>query len=172
MRTVHIDPTPIGQMPLQDAFDLFFCRSTLEKVHGPSLRLGDWKEDCTRTIKFDMDIKGIPKEVARIFCGDKVRFSIRQSRKDALNQIEIFNKLKPHFLGAEFISIRPSFKLTHSEEDGTTYISGKVDNVARFPPPLNGIVEGFMAEQSVRELTKFRDLVIGGGGASPHDNAS
>ena len=158
MRTVHIEPTPLGHMPLEDAFDMIFCRATLEQVHGPSLRLGEWKGGV-RTLKFDMDIQGVPKEVARIFCGDKLRFTIKQTRKEGGGVIEVSNRVRPHFLGAEFISIRPSFKLTHTDDDGITYISGKVDNIARFPPPINGIVEGFMAEQSVRELERFKSVL-------------
>lgn len=160
MKEIQIPLTPLGKISLNNAFDLVFGKPTLERVHGPSLSLTEWIDD-KRIVKFTINVDNIPKEVRRFFCGSTLRVTSRQTRMSPhSNVIRVDNRIKMHFLGAEFVSLKPVFTLTHDETCGFTSISGSVKHVARFPPPINAIVEGFMALNSQKELDHFQNVLV------------
>lgn len=132
MRTVRFDsPVRLGVMPLEHAFNIAFSEATLRAVHGASLRLSEWKDD-TRTAKFNVAMTNVPNEVKRMICGDSLRVTVRQSRSARDESIEVRNKVKLHFIGAELVSVRPVFEVTRNS-DGVVHLNGWVDNVARLP---------------------------------------
>lgn len=156
MKEVIIPPIPIGDMSLDEAFHKVFGEPTLQKVHGPTLKVSDWKNK-QRKVQFSLEVRQIPPEIRRFFCGDRFRITTRQTRIDMPAQIDVKNKIRMHFVGAEFFCVKPCFRL--QQHGCQTYISGRVEHHAILPPPLNIIAETFMAEQSKREMEHFGNVL-------------
>ncbi len=159
MKELAVPRVQLGHVPLEHAFKRVFGRDTLQRVHGPSLRMTDWDRAAgTRKIQFAVEMGRIPKEVARFFCGERLRVTTNQTctRPDA-NTIVVSNRMRLHFLGAEMFSVRPTFRL--SRDDAGTFLTGIIEHHARLPPPLNSVVESFMVRSSRRELEKFAEVL-------------
>ena len=156
MKLVSFGPESLGNMTLKKAFDAMFNNDTLLIVHGPSLRTTEWHNN-KRIVKFSINIDNVPKEIRRVFCGSKLKITTKQEMHESLKQLHIVNKIRLHFLGAEFIKIKPSFVL--QESDGEIFISGNVEHHAILPPPLDKIAEHFMSIQTQRELDSYRDII-------------
>lgn len=153
MRTVEIGPVPLGAgTSLEDAFERVFGGECMRAIHGPSLSLGDWK-DGERTVRFSLDTGDIPREIARVLCGSKLRVTMRQTRTTAPAAIEVRSRMRMHFLGAELMSVRPTLRVT--VDAAGAHLVARVEHAARLPPPLNAVTEAFMADRSAQELTRL-----------------
>lgn len=165
MKSIDIPLIQIaGATSLEQAFNNVFSKETLQKVHGSSLKLTEWKNN-ERRITFEVDTLPIPKEMKRFLCGDKLLVTTRQSKKIKTKKedtfIEVSNHIKMHFLGSEFFMIKPKFIISKCNQtiQPNIYISGKVDHHALLPPPLNTIAEKFMMEHSKIELQKWSEVI-------------
>ena len=158
MKEVCIPKTPLGPFVLEKAFDIVFGDETLKKVHGDSFHASVWDND-SRKISFSIPIDNIPNELKRFFCGDRMKLTNTQKKIFEPNTINIINRLKLHFIGAELFGVKPTFCLEYDENTKFSYISGRVEHRARLPVPLNIITETFMANNSKRELQFFGDVL-------------
>lgn len=159
MKEVTIPPQTLGEISIETAFDALFSREFLKKIHGDSLRVSGWNEDDERTIQFSVNIDKVPIELRRIFCGNKLRITTHQTVRKEPGQWTVTNKLKMHCLGAEFVRVRPVFVLGTDADSHTTHISVRVEHDAFMPPPINRVVETFMASQTRRELESYEAIV-------------
>ena len=157
MKTVEIPKTSLGAMSLEDAFAMVFGNATLKQVHGPSLRVTDWNQN-KRKIQFSIAVSNIPREIRRFFCGESLRITTRQERKVTPAVIEVQNKMRMHFLGAELFRVKPFFYLEHDGK--AAYIRGKVEHAALLPPPINVVAELFMAAHSKKEMESFANVLL------------
>lgn len=154
MRAVEVPPRLIAPgRGIRDSFDVVFGAHALQTMHGDSVRYGEWNND-KRRVGFAVPVN-LPSEFKRFFCGDKLRITTHQERHwhpDG-DRVDVKNRMRMHFVGAELFSVRPSFSLTQ-HPDGT-HISCRVEHRARLPPPLNMLAEATMADHTRRELEKF-----------------
>ena len=139
--------------------------AVLRCVHGPNMTVTPWSpagsRAARRTVSFSMAVEKVPAPVRRFFCGDRMRVTSRQhlTRSAAPDTATVRHELELHFVGARFFRVQPVFTLRKVGDDATT-LEARVQNHARFPPPLNGIAERFMAANSQRELDALRDCVL------------
>jgi hypothetical protein len=158
MKEVIVDKTPIGPFTLSNAMHVVFGLPTLTMAHGPSLKLSSWQRDeasgtARRTVRYTMDVSAVPPPVRRFFCGKQLRITSRQTLTETPCEAVVSNKVRMHFLGAELFHVKPKFVV--SVENGTAYLSGRVEHHAFLPPPLSHVVEDFMALHSRLELKKY-----------------
>lgn len=155
MKLIVLPDVRIGRVSMDAALDSVFGPAMLRRVHGPSLRVGDFNHKNQRVFKFKIDVSCVPPPIRRFFCGNELNITTRQTLdKKTQREWSVTNKLKLHFVGAEFFKIRPSFYLKQ-DEDGTVSLGGQVRHDAVLPPPLNGIAEDFMALNSAKEIRHF-----------------
>jgi len=150
---------PLGHISIPDAFYKVFSPDTLRKIHGEDMTITDWNEKRERTFRFYVETPGIPNEVKQFFCGSRLKITTKQSYTHQPTRVVVKNKVKLHVLGAELVSVRPTFTLDHFPEEKTTTLSVRIEHRARFPPPLNGIIENFMTETSKRAFQTFVNVV-------------
>lgn len=158
MKGIDVLPRCLGVMTLHDAFDIMFGNETLTRVHGNTLSVSDWNSKNERKLKFKIDIEQIPREIRRFFCGNKLNITTKQQKIEDPTKILVNNKIKMHFLGAEFFHVKPKFLLLQDELN-QVYVSGHVEHHAILPPPLNGIAEAFMAQHSKREMDRYTTII-------------
>lgn len=151
MRIVNVPRVPLGHVPLDTALHRVFGEDTLRRMHGSSLKGGGAFREGRRSFSFKVAVDQVPTPIRRFFCGDQLRVTTRQTLQLKEDEYVVVNKLKLHFVGSEFFSIKPSFCLT-KEQDGGVTLGGAVRHDAVLPPPLNGIAEEFMAMNTEREL--------------------
>ena len=154
MHEVKIEDYKLNIDNLDEAFDKVFGNEALYKVHGlEKTVISPWKNN-ERIIKFRTKVENIPMELRRFFCGKELKVTNRQiiTEKTDTN-INIRNKVRMHFIGAEFFHVKPFFSLV--KRDQAIYLNMRIENSAIFPPPLNGICENFMAAKSKKELEFF-----------------
>ena len=165
MKLVEIQPTRVGNS-FDAAFGLIWSDKTLRKFHGPSLSTTPWREEkardgscvqSTRKLRFVVDVVDVPAEVRAFFRGDKMRISTKQQLVKQEERWSVTNHIRMHFLGAEFIKMKPTFYLEKIADD--IYFGGRIEHHAILPPPLNGIVEGFMQRQTEKEIESFSGLI-------------
>lgn len=147
----------LGNISLEEAFHKVFGPDTMRKIHGEEMTLTPWNHKHERTFKFYVDIPQVPKEIKSLFCGNRLQITTKQQRIDMSDCIQIKNKVKLHVLGAELVSIKPSFNLYHILNQ--TYLSVNIEHRARFPPPINSILEGFMVETSKKAFQTFVHVI-------------
>lgn len=157
MKEVIIDPQPLGKLTLPEAFDFLFSTEKLKNFHGKNTYISPWKDD-KRTIRFQMDVDAVPQEVRVFFCGEKLRITTTQNVEREKTRWTVSNRVRLHFVGAELFDVRPTFCLETDKND-ITNLSCKVQHRARLPIPLNGIVERFMASQTLRELNEYKEII-------------
>lgn len=137
--------------------------AVLRCVHGPNMTVTPWSpagsRAARRTVSFSMAVEKVPRPVRRFFCGDRMRVTSRQHLTRSPGVATVRHELELHFVGARFFRVQPVFTLRKVGDDATT-LEARVQNHARFPPPLNGIAERFMAANSQRELDALRDCVL------------
>lgn len=143
-----------GQRDLQSALHAVFGPDMLRRVHGSGTRVGEF-EGGKRAFKFVVAVDNVPAPIRRFFCGSSLRITTKQTldQSDPAKWV-VTNRLKLHFVGAEFFKLRPTFWL-EQDEDGGVSLGGTVRHDAVLPPPLNGIAEGFMMLNSQKELQHF-----------------
>jgi hypothetical protein len=156
MKTVSLGPESLGNINMEDAFNLMFNKETLLMLHGSSLQTTEW-HNKKRVLKFNLNVDNIPKELRHIFCGSQLKLTTKQEMFEKPNEINIVNKVRLHFLGAEFLKIKPIFTL--NEINGEIFFSGNIEHHAIFPPPLNKIAENLMSLHTKRELDHYRDII-------------
>lgn len=167
MKEIVFGPEPLGDIPLDAAFDTIFGKPMLRIMHGSDMYSSDWDKHGKRVIKFSVPIDSVPREIRHFSCGNRLRVTTKQQRTSASasasdqqeETITVKNNVRLHFLGAEFFKVKPSFKLMRDTQAKMTYVSGRVEHHAILPPPLNGIAEGFMALNSARELAAYREAI-------------
>ena len=151
-----------GKTTLQSAFDFVFSETSLKKLHGPTTKVSPWssrsdkeKEVQNRTIKFEIRVDNVPADVRRFFCGKSMRLTTKQrvDRQDPKTWT-IENRVRMHFMGAEFFRVKPTFVIVRSD-DGVVRIGGRIEHHAMLPPPLNVVAENFMKAHSAREIDGF-----------------
>lgn len=161
MKELHIEPILLRNISLNNAFDSVFCDETLKKIHGPETKISTWEND-KRIIRFSINIEKLPKEIKKFFCGSKLRITSKQTRniiKDSKNNdmITINNRIKMHFIFADFFFIKPNFYLKNTNEG--IYFGGIIEHSAVLPPPLNSIAEIFMKSQSEKEIREYKNII-------------
>lgn len=146
-----------GCADLGQALRSVFGPEMLRKMHGPDTKVGFFDDKGQRKFKFRVKVEGMPAPIRRFFCGKEMGITTRQQldTKDD-NKWTITNRLKLHFVGAEFFKLRPSFWLERDPATpGAVFLGGAVRHDAVLPPPLNGIAEDFMMLRSRAELMHF-----------------
>lgn len=156
MKIVTFGPVPIP-LPIDEAFDVVFGRSTLEKIHGMGVKVTDWKNN-QRKLQFSINIDNVPRELRRFVCGNKLRVASKQEMTRTSNEISVTNKVRMHFLGSELFKVKPRFSITSADEN-TSIMNGRVEHHALLPPPLNIIAEHFMSLHTQRELDTYRSII-------------
>ena len=149
------------------AFDKVFSVKTLQFLYGPDVRVDPWKitDDGRRSrrIRGSMQIEGAPAEVMRFLAGGKqLRATTRQdvAPPAADGSLDVTHKVRMHFLGAELVRVQPSFRLhMPADAEGPPLLDAEVRVGALFPPPLGGILEGFMERFSRHQLA-MTELVL------------
>jgi hypothetical protein len=159
MKLVRVGPV-WERCGIDRAFAAVFGEATLRRVHGPSLRAEPWAGD-RRTLRFDVEVSGIPAEIRRFFCGSRMRVRARQTlTKDQTAEGAVTwtvrSAMRMHFLGAELFSVKPVFRLVADAQgrEGVEF-SGSVEHRARLPPPLKGLAEELMARHTEQELARY-----------------
>lgn len=170
MKLLTLPPVRINRDSLGEAFESVFGPSMLRRVHGPDTRVGNF-EDNKRRFSFKVHVGEIPPLIRRFFCGRELKVTTQQRLSTEPTKWEVTNRMKLHFVGAEFVGIKPVFWLeacdgTEGREAGI-YLGGTVRHDARFPPPLNGIAESFMIANSEKELRHFGDCLVEAGVIRP-----
>ena len=138
-----------------DAADRVFGLDALRRMHGPRLHVSSWT-DSERAFRFEIDVSDVPTEVRRVFCGDTLRVTCRQTvRATSVGGLAVSDKLRMHFVGRELFIVRPRFRLA-PPDDGRVLLSAEVEVHAMLPPPLSHIVEAFMDASSRAQLERLR----------------
>lgn len=166
MKEVLIPDTLLRKnMPMPEAIQVAFGLPTLTIAHGPTLKVTSWRSDKRhetiqhRQIRYSMPVGQIPPAIRKFFCGEQLRITSRQHMDTQASTVNVHNKIRMHFLGAEMFHVKPSFQLRKAD-DGDIYLSGRVEHHAILPPPLCHIAESFMALNSERELKKYGDAML------------
>jgi hypothetical protein len=158
MRLLEIEPIQIRGVSIKTAFDQIFHDETLREVHGPSLKATPWDGKNKRLLKFSISLDNVPSEIRRFFCGNKLKITTRQALVPQDARYDVKNSIRMHFLGAELFKLKSAFYL-EQKDDGHLSFGGRVEHHAILPPPLNGIAEGFMKQQSEREVDHYMSVV-------------
>ena len=158
MKEFSVSNFPLGNISLEEAFHKVFSPDSLRRIHGTDMMITDWNHKLERSFQFFVDLPQIPNEIKRFFCGSRLKITTKQQMTKTENNIQVKNKIKLHVLGAEFVSVRPTFYLHH--ENKRSFLSINIEHRARFPPPLNKIIEGFMTHTSERAFETFTRLVL------------
>lgn len=172
MKTLMLPRTRLaGCTDLSGALHAVFGPHMLRKVHGPATKVGMFDERGRRTFKFRVKVEGVPPPIRRFFCGSELKITTRQQLDTADdNKWTVTNRMKLHFLGAEFFKLRPTFWLERDPaEPGAVFLGGTVRHDAVLPPPLNGIAENFMMLRSRVELMQFAKCLHDDGLLAPED---
>jgi len=158
MKESKIENIEIKSIDINNAFDNVFNQDTLYKLHGiEQIKISAWQNN-QRIVKFRTKIDNIPLEVRRFFCGKELKVTNRQIITESTDTyINIRNKIRMHFLGAEIFHVKPYFYLQKIKDK--IYFSARIENHAILPPPLNSIAENFMAAKSQKELESFAEAL-------------
>lgn len=167
MRQLVLPPVRVKRASMDSAFDAVFGPAMLRRVHGPSTRVGDFK-DGKRAFKFRVDVSDVPPPIRRFFCGKELGITTTQKLTMTDTRWDVTNRLKLHFVGAELFSLKPAFYLEAT--DGGIFLGGAVRHSAVLPPPLNGVAEAFMMANSERELRHFGACLAEAGVIDPPTN--
>ena len=151
-------------LSMQEAIDLVFDPDTLRQVHGQDMEISEWKNGQR---KLHMHFKNlqIPEQVRKCLSGGSdPRVTVKQviEKSDDPAEHRVKNKVRLHLLGQEFIKVRPRFSLmTSVDQVGAvaTRFAASVEVHAIFPPPLNGIVEAFMIQESQNDILKYIEVI-------------
>ena len=155
MKQLVLPTVPVRHTCLKSAKEAVFGPDMLRRVHGPSLQFFTEEQLADkRTFRFSVDVADVPAPIRKFFCGSSLRVTTTQAVRETALKVSVSNKLKLHFVGAELFKMRPSFWLEQSP-DGTIMLGGKVRHDAVLPPPLNGIAESFMMQNSAHTLMQF-----------------
>lgn len=156
MKQLLLPTIPLKQCrDLDGALRAVFGPQMLRRVHGPGTKAGDFDARGRRTFKFSVKVDSVPPPIRRFFCGSELGVTTRQTLdKESGDRWTVTNKMKLHFVGAEFFKLRPAFWLERGV-DGVVSLGGAIRHDAVLPPPLNGIAEDFMVLNSKRELLHF-----------------
>ena len=65
------------------------------------------------------------------------------------------NKVRMHFVGAEFCKVKPTFRVSRDPASGRVTFAAAVKVYALLPPPLDKICEGFMERVCASELGAY-----------------
>lgn len=152
MKALDVGPIRLTSLSLDDALRGVFGVDTLRHVHGPTTSVSDFVDDA-RTFFFRVKVDKVPFPIRRFFCGTQLGITTRQTLTRSSQKYTVANKLKLHFVGAEFFSLKPTFWL--ERDAGGVSLGGTVRHNAVLPPPLNGLAERFMVLNSRRELLHF-----------------
>lgn len=158
MKNVVLPTVPLrGHTNMEGAMRAVFGPAVLRKVHGPSLRGAYESFDANgkRRFQFRVAVDQVPPPIRRFFCGSNLRITTQQTLDKEPAKWTVSNKMKLHFVGAEFFKLRPVFWLEQDQDTGVVSLGGNVRHDAVLPPPLNSIAEGFMALNTRRELIRF-----------------
>ena len=141
---------------LEDAFNIVFSEETMIRTHGTSMSLSNWYNN-KRTSSFIINVKKIPWVLRHLFCGDKMRVTVEQSREDSENTIKVSNNIKMHFIGNRFFSIKSFFEL--SKKDDYIYLNGEVICNAYLLPPMNHVAERYIISECKDQVTVYTNIV-------------
>ena len=155
MKIVKAGPIKLGSITYEEAYHKLFNENILEKKHGKIIDFRDTKD--YRKFSFEIQVNNIPVELKRFFCGKNLKITTRQYLEKCPERWTISNKIKMHFIGAEFFKIKPFFYL--EQKNDQLFFSAKVENHAIFPPGLSHIAEHFMCLQTEKELDNFIELI-------------
>lgn len=148
----------LAGLSMQEAIEMVFAPDTLRKVHGDDMEISEWKNGQR---KLHMHFKGlqIPEQVRKCLSGGSdPRVTVKQViEKSDPDEHRVRNRVRLHLLGQEFIKVRPRFSLTSMLN--ITRFTASVEVHAIFPPPLNGIVEAFMIEESQKDILKYIEAI-------------
>lgn len=152
----------LGNISLNDAFDLVFGSETFNRVYpGEETQVAEWNND-ERDSKFTIDLGRIPLEIRMFACERHMRVNCHQRRERKTDSIKVHTRFKMHFVGSELFSVRPTFTLSRDLDDGTINLGVRVEHRARLPIPFNEIVEVFMRSCSRTELERNWRIIQAG----------
>lgn len=150
--------------PLNEAFRLVFDdpRIMTHMHSNTEFSVSDWKDN--RRV-FHFELGGSGGDVMGILGGGKLSATARQEKKvdSKHNTIIVTHKIKPHFVGAELVKLRPVFTLI-GMPDGTSSLlrlHTRVDAIMM--PPFNGMVEGFIIDLCKANHQTFRGALSAAG---------
>ena len=141
------------------AFEHAFGSSTLRRLHGDTFTASPWHKNL-RSCSFELAMPAhVPSEIRRIFCGNRLRVSVRDRVTCDPKVISVRSKMRMHFVGSELFIVRPRYRLEPSPCGGVL-LHAEVENHALLPPPLCGMVEAFMDASARAQLLRFsRELL-------------
>lgn len=171
MKTLMLPRTRLaGVDGMEGALHAVFGPQMLRKMHGPATKVGHFDDRGDRRFKFRVKVDGVPPPIRRFFCGKELGITTRQHLDKTDDRWTVTNKMKLHFVGAEFFKLRPAFWLERDPaEPGAVFLGGTVRHDAVLPPPLNGIAENFMMLRSRVELMQFARCLAEEGLLAPED---
>jgi len=157
-RVTRLPPFPVVGGTPEEAFHRAFGEDALRERHGDTFRVATWSPN-ERVYGFEIDVRAVPSEVRRVFCGDRLRITCRQ-RVDATpaGGVRVRDKLRMHFVGRELFVVRPRFSFAR-DPGGAVHLTAEVEQHAMLPPPLCQIVEAFMDASSRAQLERLRDAI-------------
>lgn len=155
MKIVKAGPINIGPITYEQAYHKLFNENNLEKQHGKIIDFRDTKE--YRKFSFEIQVNNIPAELKSFICGKNLKVTTRQYIEKYPERWTISNKIKMHFLGAEFFKVKPFFYL--EQKNDQIFFSAKIENHAIFLPGLSHIAEHFMCLQAEKEIQNFVSLI-------------
>lgn len=152
MRLTVLQPTLVaGAATLADAMERVFGDAALRVIHGESLVHTQWApagpRRMERTVRFDIDLKGMPDALKRFFRDERLRVDTRQrvyAQRVKEGSLHIHNKIHMHFVGRELFIVRPRFRLVPAPDGRGVTLMGEVESHAMLPPPICNVVEAFM----------------------------
>lgn len=160
MKLVCVDRVPLPYKDLHSAFDVAFGESMLRRIHGPDYRASPWVKD-KRKVEYHVDVDAVPKEMRKFFCGDRLKITTTQHRKQQQqdgNLVEVKNRMKLHCVAAEFVRVKPTFTL--QQQGGQVLFSARIEHHAILPPPLCGIVEHFMSTNTQKHIDHYVSMLV------------
>lgn len=163
MRLTVLPPfTVAGAATLAEAMDRVFGDGAMRRLHGSTLTHTPWTPAghmrMERSLRFEIEMKGVPHEVRRFICGDRLRISARQRASYEARAVNIDNKMRMHFVGRELFIVRPRYRL--QETPTGVDMHAEVENHAMLPPPLCHVIEGFMDASAREQLERFGSYAL------------
>ena len=160
MVAFEIKGVSLNSLSFEDAKKLVFHETLLQKIYGPDIEVGQWK-DGQRTLKMVMDIpSNVPYELVRFFCGNKIVVTVKQKIKISNKNLhEVKSRVHMHVFGDDLWKIRPRWTI-RMDPRGKPFLDTCVEVSTLLPPPLRQIMERFLLENAENDLRKYVATIV------------